>query len=146
MSDDPISIYRGLIASPLPVEQVLPAAAQGAIGIQCRRDDHVSLTRLLPLNDPATSTSVETEREIVAALGADCHSSVAVLAHQMDPEETKAARNADSHWFRLRVRVLSPDGLELLEADEKCKTRELRRLTKQVVTKLKQDGAGSILG
>lgn len=133
------------ITHPLPIDQMLPAAAQGALGIQCRRDDHVSLTRLLPLNHPATSTAITAEREVVAGLGADCHSPIAVFAEQMDPRETQAVRNADSHWFRLRVRVLSADGTNLLEADEKCKTRELRRLTKQVIGQLVGQGAHDLL-
>lgn len=134
-----------LMDKPLPVEQVMPAASQGALGIQCRRDDHVSLTRLLPLNHPATATAIHAEREIVAGLGADCHSSIAVLAEQVDPAKTQAERNADSHWFRLRVRVLSADGSEQLEADEQCKTPELRRLTKRVVKDLAARGAGELL-
>ena len=132
-------------AKPLPVETMLPAACQGALGIQCRRDDHVSLTRLLPLNDPATSTAIHAEREVVAGLGADCHSSIAVFAEQVAPEKTQAKRNADSHWFRLRVKVLSADGSQCLEADDQCKTRDLRRLVKQLVMELDQRGARDLL-
>ncbi|MFN3165443.1 MAG: hydroxymethylbilane synthase [Phycisphaeraceae bacterium] len=130
---------------PLAVEQVLPAASQGALGIQCRRDDHISLTRLLPLNDPATATAIHAEREVVAGLGADCHSPIAVLAEQVDPEKTRATRNADSHWFRLRVRVLSIDGTQMIDADEQCKTQELRRLVKRVVEDLTERGAKQLL-
>lgn len=133
------------IAKPLPVEQVLPAASQGALGIQCRRDDHVSLTRLLPLNNPATSTAIHAERAVVAGLGADCHSSIAVLAEQINPAESQAKRNADSHWFRLRARVLSADGSTMLEADEQCKTRDLRRLVKQIIKDLEAQGARELL-
>lgn len=136
---------KELATTALPVDQVLPAACQGALGIQCRRDDHVSLTRLLPLNDPATSTAIHAEREVVAGLGADCHSSIAALAEQVSPEQTQAKRNADSHWFRLRVRVLSADGASLLEADEKCKTQDLRRLIKRVVKELDEQGARRLL-
>lgn len=133
------------LAKPMPVEQMLPAASQGALGIQCRRDDHVSLTRLLPLNDPPTATAIHAEREVVAGLGADCHSSIAVLAEQVDPDKTRATRNADSHWFRLRVRVLSIDGSQMLEADEQCKTQELRRLIKRLVNDLTGRGAKELL-
>lgn len=129
----------------LPVESMLPAAAQGALGIQCRRDDHVSLTRCLPLNDPTTSTAVHAEREVVAALGADCHSPVAVFAEQVDPSKSRAERNADSHWFRLRARVLSSDGSELVSFDERCKTRELRRLVATAVSGLTGQGAVDLL-
>lgn len=129
----------------LSVESMLPAAAQGALGIQCRRDDHISLTRCLPLNDPTTSTAVHAEREVVAALGADCHSPVAVFAEQVDPSKSRAERNADSHWFRLRARVLSSDGSELVSFDERCKTRELRRLVATAVSGLTGQGAVDLL-
>ncbi len=130
---------------PLPVELMMPAASQGALGIQCRRDDHVSLTRLLPLNHPATATAIHAEREVVTGLGADCHSSIAVYAEQVDPEKTRAQRNADAHWFRLRARVLSADGSACLEADEQCKTQELRRLIKRMVQDLTDRGARKLL-
>lgn len=129
----------------MPVEAMLPAAAQGALGIQCRRDDHVSLTRCLPLNDPTTSTAVHAERAVVAGLGAGCHSPIAVLAEQVDPSESRAARNADSHWFRLRARVWSSDGSEQLAFDESCKTRELRRLVADAVQTLAGQGAVELL-
>lgn len=133
------------LTKPMPVDQMLPAASQGALGIQCRRDDHVSLTRLLPLNDPSASTAIHAEREVVAGLGADCHSPIAVLAEQVNPEKTQAKRNADSHYFRLRARVLSSDGTTQLEADEQCKTRDLRRLVKQMIKDLTAQGARELL-
>lgn len=130
---------------PIDIETVLPAACQGALAIQCRADDHVTLTRCLPLNDPTTAMAVHAERAIVAGLNADCHSPVAVLGEpvKLDPHSVK--RNADAHWFRLRVRVLSTDGSTCLEADERCKTRELRRLVKQIVRDLTDRGARQIL-
>lgn len=133
------------ITHPLSLDVMLPAASQGALGIQCRSDDHVSLTRLLPLNDPATSTAIHAEREVVAGLGADCHSPIAVLAEPVAPEKTQAKRNADSHWFRLRVKVLASDGSTCLEIDEQCKTRDLRRLVKQAIKDLKAQGARDLL-
>lgn len=136
---------RDLIAAPLSVDLMLPAACQGALGIQCRRDDHVSLTRLLPLNDPKASTAIHTERDIVAGLGADCHSPVAVLAEQVDPAKTKAQRNADSHWFRVRAKVWSPDGRQVAQADEQCKTQDLRRMVKQLIKDLQAQGAKDML-
>lgn len=131
--------------APLGLDQMLPAACQGALGIQCRRDDHVSITRLLPLNDPVAATAIHTERQVVAGLGADCHSPIAVLAEQVDPQKTQARRNADSHWFRVRARVLSVDGSTMLEADEQCKTRDLRRLVKQILKDLESRGARELL-
>ncbi|MEM1028310.1 MAG: hypothetical protein AAGJ38_09530, partial [Planctomycetota bacterium] len=85
------------------------------------------------------------EREVVRLLGADCYSPIAVLAEPIDPAETQAKRNADSHWFRLRVRLCSADGQTVLEADEKCKTSELRRVVKQVTRDLLARGARELL-
>lgn len=129
----------------LPVEQVMPAVAQGALGLICRRDDHVTLTRCLPLNSAPTNTAVTAEREFVSLLGAGCHSPVAVLAEPVDPKLTRAKRNADSHYFRLRARVISVDGARCLEADERCKTGELRRVVRRVAARLIDEGAREIL-
>lgn len=129
----------------LNADTMLPPAAQGALALVCRADDHVTLTRSLPLNDAATSTAVNAERRCVALLDADCHSPVAALCEPVDPKQTVAKRNADSHWFRLRVRVVSLDGQRDLRFDERCKTRELRRLVKQAADTLLEQGAGSIL-
>ena len=113
---------------PLGADSVLPAAGQGALALCCRAVDHVTLQRCLPLNSSRAATAVHAEREVVERLGADCYSPIAVLAEQLPPAQTMAKRNADAHWFRLRVRVLSADGQTCLDADEKCKTGDLRRL------------------
>ena len=130
---------------PLPLDQLLPAASQGAIGLRCRATDHVTLTRCLPLNSAASSTAVMHERELVRLLQADCYSPIAVLAEPVDPARTQAKRNADSHWFRLRARVCSTDGQRVLHVDETCKTRDMRRCVKDVAQRLLDDGAAELL-
>ncbi len=132
-------------AHPIPLDDMLPAACQGALAIQCRANDHVTLTRCLPLNNPEASTAVHAERQVVAGLGGDCHSPIAVLAEQSKQPPTPAKRNADAHWFRLRVRVLSADGSQCLEVDEQVKTKDLRRLVKRVIKDLKERGAQKLL-
>ncbi len=133
------------LQSPIPVEQVMPSACQGALAIQCRANDHVTLTRCLPLNNAEASTAVHAERQIVSGLGGDCHSPIAVLAEQSKQPPTPAKRNADAHWFRLRVRVLSADGTQCLEVDDQVKTKDLRRLVKQTVKDLLARGAKDLL-
>jgi hydroxymethylbilane synthase len=59
---------------------MLPAAAQGALAIQCRRDDASTRQLLAVLNDPTTFTCVALERELVQKLSGDCHSPIAALA------------------------------------------------------------------
>ena len=66
-------------ASVLSVEEMLPAAAQGAIGVQCRRDD-AAAARILPLDDPAAAACVAAERALLAALDGSCRTPIAALA------------------------------------------------------------------
>lgn len=64
----------------LPIDQMLPAAGQGALALQCRRDDVRTAAILSSLNDPTTAQCVAAEREVVRALNGDCHSPIAALA------------------------------------------------------------------
>ncbi|MEM1211845.1 MAG: hydroxymethylbilane synthase [Planctomycetota bacterium] len=137
--------FRDLAGQPLGLDTMLPAAGQGALCLQCRGQDHVTVARCMPLNDPASATAIHAERELVAGLGADCHSPIAVYAHPLDPETTQAERNADSHWFRLRARVWSADGSRTATFDDQIKTLHLRRLVKRAIVSLKEQGAQQML-
>jgi hydroxymethylbilane synthase len=64
----------------VPTEAMLPAPAQGAIGIEARADDVQVLAALAAIDDAPTSRCVLAERALLAALKADCHSPVAALA------------------------------------------------------------------
>lgn len=62
------------------VEEMLPAPAQGAIGIQCRVGDLNMLGVLNTINDDATKTCVEIERAFLAKLDGSCRTPIAALA------------------------------------------------------------------
>ena len=64
----------------LDPDLVLPAPGQGALALQCRRDDNKTRALLALLNDADAAECVAAERALVAALDADCHSPVAALA------------------------------------------------------------------
>lgn len=90
----------GDIGVSLPVETMLPASAQGAIGI-----DHLSarselVTFLSAINDQATFTAVMAERAFLEALDGNCHSPVA--AHAV----------VDGREIMLRGEILSENGQE----------------------------------
>lgn len=123
---------------PVELATMLTAAGQGALAVQCRADDHLTVARCLPLNDPISAVAVHAERQVVAALGGDCHSSIAVLAQPVGPASIGGE-------FRLRARVLSPDGQVCLEADRTGPTRQLGRVAKQVVAQLRESGADALL-
>ena len=117
----------------LDPQAMLPAASQGALAVQCRADDHGSLTRCIPLNDPAASTAVHIERQIVAALAGDCHSAIGALAEP-----------ADQH-VRLRVRVLRADGVECIDLDERFPASKASKAVRAAAQALDDQGAARLL-
>lgn len=64
----------------IETEVMLPAPAQGAVGIEARAADDQILGWLAAIDHQATHLCVLVERALLAALKADCHSPVAALA------------------------------------------------------------------
>lgn len=74
------ALFDGGDMVPVEPEELLPAAGQGALALQCRRDDPRTRQILQALHDPQTATCVDVERAVVQALNGDCHSPIAALA------------------------------------------------------------------
>jgi hydroxymethylbilane synthase len=89
------------ITAVLPTEVMLPAVAQGAIGIERRLGDQRVERYLAALNDPTTATRVTAERALLAALDGSCKTPIAALAEV----------EADGGLW-LRALVVRPDGTE----------------------------------
>ena len=81
-----------------PLNDLLPAPAQGAVGVEARADDSETLGLLALIDHKPTSLCVHAERALLAALGADCRSPVAALAE---------LRSGQIH---LRAEILTEDG------------------------------------
>jgi len=92
--------------SVLQPEQMLPAVAQGAIGIECRENDARVLELLKPLDDAPTRRRVEAERSLLAILDGSCRTPIAALAELREDGS-----------MRLRAAIARPDGSELLETE-----------------------------
>jgi hydroxymethylbilane synthase len=125
----------------IPLDQMLPAAGQGALAVQCRADDHVTLRRCLPLNDPAAAQAVHAERRVVAALHGDCHSAIAVLVEPLQVEHN----GRPTAGYRLRARVLSGDGRQMAAYDDQGPARGLSALVSACIEHLEAQGAADLL-
>ena len=66
--------------APVEFDEILPAAGQGALVLQCRKDDVKTIDLLRPLSDPETATCVAAERKLVELLKGDCHSPIGAYA------------------------------------------------------------------
>lgn len=65
------------ITAVLSLEEMLPAVAQGAIGIACREGDESMMAYLDTLNHPDTYTAVVCERAFLTALDGSCRTPIA---------------------------------------------------------------------
>jgi hydroxymethylbilane synthase len=66
--------------APLEAEEMLPAVAQGAIGIETRADDATTADWLAPLDHRETAIRVTAERAMLAVLDGSCRTPIAGLA------------------------------------------------------------------
>lgn len=71
---------EGVAKSVLSVEEMLPAVAQGALGIECREDDAEIRALLAPIACATTTTAVGAERALLAELDGSCRTPIAALA------------------------------------------------------------------
>ena len=62
------------------VDQMLPAIGQGAIALQCRKDDQKTLDIIKMINDEESYCCIQAERALLEAIGGDCDTAVAGLA------------------------------------------------------------------
>ncbi|MFQ5924713.1 MAG: hydroxymethylbilane synthase [Dehalococcoidia bacterium] len=67
------------ITEHLPLEHFLPAAGQGALGIEIRANDEEIAELVSPLHHQPTWQSVVAERTFLSALGGGCRAPIAVL-------------------------------------------------------------------
>ncbi|MEM9580994.1 MAG: hydroxymethylbilane synthase [Pseudomonadota bacterium] len=66
--------------SAIEVDEMLPAVAQGAIGIERRRDDMRAAEMLAAIHDTQTGERLAAERAFLAALDGSCETPIAGLA------------------------------------------------------------------
>ncbi len=88
------------LGAPVAVETMLPAPAQGAVGVETLSANQAALAALAAIDHGDTHRCVLAERALLAALAADCRSPVAALA------------TIEGDAIRLRAEILSPDGRE----------------------------------
>jgi hydroxymethylbilane synthase len=78
--------YGGRISARFTPQEMLPACGQGALALQCRREDGETTARLARLADRAASLAVAAERAFNAALGGSCHTPLSAFA-ELSPED-----------------------------------------------------------
>ncbi len=115
----------------IPLEDMLPAVAQGAIGIECRAGDDRILEYLAALNHAATQTCIAAERAMLAVLDGSCRTPIAGLAQL-------GAQVGDGDAISLRAMVLTPDGRTVHETSRAGPASDAERLGRDAGQELRQ--------
>jgi hydroxymethylbilane synthase len=114
------------IASPVPPEEMLPAVAQGAIGVEMRADDPAIAELLAPINHQPTALAVAAERAFLAKLEGSCRTPIAGLAELLGGH------------LMFRGAILTPDGSQCHATRREGRPEE--------AIKLAEDAAAELLG
>jgi hydroxymethylbilane synthase len=121
------------ITRALVPEEMLPAIAQGVIGIECRQDDARVHDLLEPLNHHETVYRTQAERAMNATLAGGCQAPVAGYAELHNGS------------LELRGLVGWPDGTEIIRGDIDGTTAAAEDLGRQLAEQLLSAGARPIL-
>ncbi len=121
--------------SAIEVDEMLPAIAQGAIGIERRLDDSRIADMLVAIHDAPTGQRLAAERAFLAALDGSCETPIGGLA------------DLAGGTLRLRGEILRTDGSEVLRDDATAPIADGAELGREMAAKLlKIAGPGFLHG
>ena len=123
----------GNISQVLPQELSMPAAGQGAIGIEARTADAVTLRILSALEHAETRTAVTAERAALAGLGGGCQVPIGAWGR------------VEGGMLLLDVVVLSPDGTKRMMEKDSGHIAEAEEIGTRVAQTLRAAGAAALL-
>lgn len=122
------------IAQYFEPEQCTPAVGQGALGIECHKDNELAVEILGTINDATVSACTDAERAFLKRLGGGCSVPVGALA--------MLAENAE---LVLSACVASLDGKQVFTGRKSASPNEARALGNSLAEELIRQGAGAIL-
>lgn len=91
--------------APITPEEMLPAVAQGAIGVERRLDDGMVAALLAPIGDAESALRITAERAFLARLDGSCETPIAGLC------------TIEGGRLRLRGEILRPDGSDVVAGE-----------------------------
>jgi hydroxymethylbilane synthase len=117
----------------LPIDQMLPAPGQGALGVEVRADDGDAVTALATLDDAPTRQAVLAERAVLRRVQGGCRVPVGALA-------TIGGAGLD-----LRAAVIAPDGSRLIAGTRSGSAAAAEALGTDLAEELLARGAAALL-
>lgn len=114
-------------------DEMLPAAGQGALAVECRDDREDLVALLSSIDDPVSRAATTAERSLLAALEAGCAAPVGAYA-------------AGTDVLRLRGVVVSADGAMALRGSASGEPALASQIGQQLAADLLSRGAGGYMG
>lgn len=121
------------VTAHVDVTVMIPAVAQGAVGIEIRDDDEAIRDLLQPLNDEATALCVTAERAFLRTLEGSCRTPIGGLAELSDGQ------------LKMRGEVLSPDGKERYRGDKGGEAASAIRVGEELAAQLLEEAGPDFL-
>jgi hydroxymethylbilane synthase len=123
---------QGVMTEILPSEVMLPAAGQGALGLETREEPWVDVL-LGPLHDTPTAAAVTAERSLLVHLGGGCAVPIAAFAQCQEGR------------LHLQGLVGTPDGSHIIRQEAWGAMHDAEQLGQRLAMQMQAGGAGSIL-
>ena len=121
------------ITEVLPMEWMLPAIGQGAIGIETRIDDQQTLNRIQHLNDQTTRDCLLAERTLLTEMEGNCQIPLAGYC----------ILNGDELF--LRALIADPEGESILRYEARAARQDSVKLGREAAQWLLKNGGEEIL-
>ena len=123
-----------VITELLNVDEMLPAVAQGAIGIERRKDDEDVAMLLSPINDSVSLARITCERAMLAVLDGSCRTPIAGYAELVEGKV-----------LYFRASLLAEDGSIRLDSSGSGEISDAAKLGKSIGKELKDRARGANL-
>jgi hydroxymethylbilane synthase len=121
------------ITSAIGIDEMLPALAQGAIGVEIRADDIVQAELVHSIGDERSAIAVACERAFLQELEGSCKTPIAGHAH------------VENGRIRFRGETLTPDGIRVFTAEREGATDDAVWLGKDAGREVKRKGGHLVL-
>lgn len=105
-------------AAPIDPDTMLPAAAQGAVGVTIRSGDKNARALLEPLHHAPTALAIAAERGFLAALDGSCRTPIAAYVNNVSMDFTAEVLTPDGQMKWRESRSVDMSGLSLSDADQ----------------------------
>lgn len=110
----------------LPIDEMLPAAGQGIIGIAARSDDKRAKELLAPINHDLSFVAATAERAVLKTYGGTCYTPIAAYAEITGDNVT------------LKALIASTEGEQIYKTSASAPTTEAEKLGERIGAELLQ--------